>query len=291
MLLAAVLAYLLIFVVPDYFPVLLFVILWSLLFLSWPSLSRRVGVPNFPKPPVPPDPRPAVAARLAVTAVLAIMLAVGLARWIDAGVFVGITLVPFGLALYYGSPYLARQQGFSNFPKAPANAPPAPKCPLSVHTIRGTFRSVATTALALLLLLSLAFGPVCLSFYRAKTAYNAVHIGMTVPEVLHAVTNCELFRASSEFPHDDNSDAANIPAMNLGRGKDGVYQVYDMAARQNIQLSESEVIERLHAKLHDGYRWHFYYTYTNIDSADIFFSVVFGPDGRVTEVVPLRGLD
>ena len=290
MLLAAVLAYMLIFVVPDYFPVLLFVILWSLLFFSWPSLSRRLGFPNFPKPPAPPNPRPPVAARLAVTAVLAIMLAVGLARWIDVGAFVGITLVPFGLALYYGSPYLDRQMGFSNFPKAQANAPPAPKRPLSVRTIRGTFRSVATTALALLLLLSLAFGPVSLSFYRARTAYDAVHIGMTVPEVLHAVTNCELFRASSEFPHDDKANAANIPAMNLGRGKDGVYQVYDMAG-QNIQLSESEVIERLHAKLHDGYRWHFHYTYTNIVSADVYFSVVFGPDGRVTEVEPVRGLD
>ncbi len=291
MLLAAVLAYLLILVVPAYFPVLLFVILWSLLFFSWPSLTRRVGFPNFPKPPAPPNPRSAVAARPAVTAVLAIMLAAGLARWIDVGVFVGITLVPSGLALYYGSPYLGRQLGFSNFPKARANAPPAPKRPLSVRTIRGTFRSVATTALALLLLLSLAFGPVSLSFYRAKTAYNAVHIGMTVPEVLHAVTNCELLRASSEFPHDDNADAANIPAMNLGRGKDGVYRIYDMVGGQNIQLSEAEVIERLHAKLHDGYRWYFYFTYTNLVSADIVFSIVFGPDGRVTEVKPLRGLD
>ena len=291
MLLAAVLAYLLIFVVPDYFLALLFVILWSLLFFSWPPLSRRLGFPNFPKPPVPANPRPAVAARLAVTAVLATVLAVGLARWIDAGVFVGITLVPFGLALYYGSPYLTRQPGFSNLSKAQASAPPAPKRPSSLRTIRSTLRSVATTALALVLLLCLVSAPVCLSFYRARTAYDAVHIGMTVPEVLHAVTNCELFRASSEFPHDDNADAANIPAMNLGRGKDGVYQVYDIAARQNVQLSEPEVIERLHAKLHDGYRWHFYYTYTNIDSADVYFSVVIGPDGRVTEVEPVRGLD
>jgi hypothetical protein len=63
MVLAAVLAYLLILVVPDFFPVLLFVILWSLLFFSWPSLSRRVGFPNLPKPPVPPNPRPAIALR------------------------------------------------------------------------------------------------------------------------------------------------------------------------------------------------------------------------------------
>jgi len=291
LLLAIVLAALPILVVPEYPFVPLLVILWLALFFTWPNLSRRLVL----KAPAP-APRGAVspvAARLVVTGLLAPIVALAVARPFDADIG-GALFIPCWLALFCGWHYLARWQPALDFAKPQPSVPPGPKQPLSVRVIRGTlgtFKSVATAALALLLLLSPALVPISLSFYRARTAHDAIHIGMTVPEVLHAVTNCELFRASSEFPYYDNADAANIPAMNLGRGKDDIYQVYDMAAGQNIQLSESEVIERLHAKLHDGYRWHFYYTYTNMASADIFFSVVFGPDGRVTEVEPLRGLD
>lgn len=132
--------------------------------------------------------------------------------------------------------------------------------------------------------------PITLCFHRARKAHDSVHIGMTVPEVLHAVKDCDLFGASSEFPHDDKADANNIPAMSLG-GKDGTDRTYDSATRQNARFSESEAIERLHAKLHDGYRWRFYYTYINMTPMHISFSVVFGPDGRVTEVKPINGWD
>lgn len=291
LLLATVVATLPILVVPKCPFVPLLVILWPTLFFTWPYLSRRLVL----KAPAP-APRGAVspvAARLVVTGLLVPIVALVVARPFDADIG-GALFIPCWLALFCGWHYLARRLPALDFAKPQPNVPPGPKRPLGVRVIRGTLRtlkSVATAALAFLLLLSPVFVPVSLSFYRARTAYDAVHIGMTVPEVLHAVTNCELLRAVSEFPHDDNADAANIPAMNLEREKDGVYRVYDMATRQNIQLSESDTIARLHAKLHDGYPWHFYYTYTNLTSTDVYFSVVFGPDGRVTEVKPVHGLD
>jgi hypothetical protein len=100
-----------------------------------------------------------------------------------------------------------------------------------------------------------------------------------------------MFQASSEFPHDDKADPENLPAMSLGRSSDGTYHSYDPASRQTLNLSEPEAIERLHAKLHDGYPWHFHYTYVNMTPQHVSFSVEFGPDGRVSEVRPVYGWD
>jgi hypothetical protein len=58
MVLAIVLAFLLIIVVPDYLTVPLFVILWPTLFFSWPYLSRRLQFLKSPKPPASSAPRP-----------------------------------------------------------------------------------------------------------------------------------------------------------------------------------------------------------------------------------------
>jgi hypothetical protein len=58
-----------------------------------------------------------------------------------------------------------------------------------------------------------------------------------------------------------------------------------------MRWSESETITRLHARLHDGYRWSFHYTYINMTPQHVSFSVVFSPDGRVTEVKPVYGWD
>ena len=278
-------------VAPEYLFVPLLVILWLALFFTWPNLSRRLVL----KAPTP-APRGAVspvAARLVITGLLAPILAVVVARPFDADIG-GALFIPCWLALFCGWHYLARRLPALDFAKAQPSVPLGPKRPLWVRVIRGTlgtFKSVATAALTFLLLLSPALVPISLSFYRARRAHDAIHIGMSVPEVLHAASNSDLFRASSEFPQDDKADVADIPAMNLEREKDSTYRVYDMTARQNIRLSESEAIERLHAKLHDGYPWHFYYTYTNLTSTDVYFSVVFGPNGRVTEVEPIRGLD
>jgi hypothetical protein len=114
---------------------------------------------------------------------------------------------------------------------------------------------------------------------------------MTVAEVLHVSRDCDIFSASSDFPYDEKAGSANIPAMSFGWRKDGTYRIYDLATGQNLQLSESEAIERLRAKLHDGYQWHFRYTYINMTPQHISFSVDFGPDGRVTEIKPVYGWD
>ncbi|MHB8216492.1 MAG: hypothetical protein ACYDDS_10470 [Candidatus Sulfotelmatobacter sp.] len=221
--LAAVMSYLLIIVLPDYLFLLAFVILWVTLYFYWPTLRR----------------------------------------W----------------------------RAFLKPPKASAPRTPAPKRPLGLRLVRGTLKWAGGTGLVLVLLSMIVAVPIGLCFGRAKKAHNSIHIGMTVPEVLHAVTDCDLFGASSESPYDDKADADNIPALHLGRGKDGTYRMYDLAARQDIRMSESEAIERLHEKLHDGYQWHFYYTYVNVTPMHVTFSVVFGPDGRVTEVKPVYGWD
>jgi hypothetical protein len=169
--------------------------------------------------------------------------------------------------------------------------PPVPRRPLWQRLVRGTLQWVGGVVLALLLMSLTVVVPVGLSFHRARKAHDAVHIGMTVPEVLHAVTDCDLFGASSEIPLDDKAAADNIPAVNLGSGKDGNYRMYDLEMRQDLRSSESEAIERLQAKLHDRYPWHFYYTYINMTPMHVTFSVIFGPDGRVTEVKPVYGFD
>ncbi len=56
-------------------------------------------------------------------------------------------------------------------------------------------------------------------------------------------------------------------------------------------MSESEAIERLHARLHDGYQWHFRYTYLNLTPQHVSFTAVFGSDGRIAEVKPVHGWD
>lgn len=56
-------------------------------------------------------------------------------------------------------------------------------------------------------------------------------------------------------------------------------------------MTETQAVESLHVKLHDGYRWHFNYTYINMTPMHVTFSVIFGPDGRVSEVTPVRGWD
>jgi hypothetical protein len=264
LLLATVLAALPILVapIPEYPFVPLLVILWLTLFFTWPYLSRRLVL----KAPAPAS-RGAVppwAARLVITGLLAPILAGVVARPFDADIGAAL-FIRCWLVSFCAWHYLARRVPALDFAKPQSSVPPGPKRPLGVRVVRATlttFKSLATAVLALLLLFSPVLVPVSLSFYKARTAHDAIHLGMTVPEVLHTVTNSDVFSARSEFPQDDKADAANIPAVNLERKKDGTYRVYDRARRQDTELSESETIARLHARLHDGYPWHFYYTYT-----------------------------
>ena len=79
--------------------------------------------------------------------------------------------------------------------------------------------------------------------------------------------------------------------MMLNWKQDGAYHTYDLAAQQDVELSEAEALERLHTKLHDGYKWRFHYTYFNVTPQHVSFTVAFGPNGRVTEVTPVYGWD
>jgi len=150
---------------------------------------------------------------------------------------------------------------------------------------------VGGIVLTVLLMSFTVMAPLLLCHVRAKRVHDAVHVGMTVPEVLDVTKDCDIFQASSNFPHDDDTDPSNIPAMSLGWSKDGIFHTYDLATGKNLYLSESDAIDRLRAKLHDGYEWHFRYTYINMTPQHVSFSVIFGPDGRVTEVKPIYGWD
>ena len=266
----------------------LFLPSWAALFFGWPYLSQELDF-NFPKPPAPRPPRARSSGgvRLVLSAMLAILLSVVMALTIGTQ-SVMLFFIPFWLVLYDGWPYLSRRLPFLDFDKAPAN--PAPKRPLWLRLIRGTLALVGGIGLVLVCLSSTAIVPITLCERRAQRVHDSIHIGMTVPEVLDTAKNCDIFQTGSEFPY-RKTDGDNIPAMGLGWRRDGTYQTYDRAARRDISLTESEAIERLHATLHDGYKWHFHYIYLNMTPMHVSFVVVFGPDGRVAEVTPVHGWD
>lgn len=199
-----------------------------------------------------------------------------------------MAFILFWIALYYGWPILSRRLPFLDLDKAPV---PAPKRPLWLRILRGAGAFLGASVLAIVCLASIVVVPIALCEHRAQKVANSIHIGMTVQEVLDIAKDCDSFRAGSDFPWDKNAEGDNIPAMGLSWKRDGAYVTYDLAAGRDISLTESEAIERLHRKLHDGYRWHFSYTYINVTPMHVSFSVVFGPDGRVAEVTPVHGWD
>lgn len=235
-----------------------------------------------------PKPRSGSGKRFLVTAVLAVVLSVVLAFSINADV-VGIAFIPFWIALYYGWPILSRRLPFLDLDKAPAA--PAPKRPLWLRIIRGTLASVGAVLLVFVCMSSLVIVPISLCEHRAQKVASSIHVGMTVQEVLETAKDCDGFSAASDFPWDKNAEGDNVPAMGLNWKKDGAYGTYDSAAGHYVSFTESEAIQRLHSKLHDGYRWYFSYYYLNVTPMHVSFSVIFGPDGRVTEVTPVHGWD
>ena len=286
--LAIVLACIVAFIDEDA-ALLLFLPFWAVLFFGWPYLSRQPGF-NFLSAPATGKllKRPLSGRRLFITAVLAIVLSVVLVRVIDADV-AAISFFLFWLALYSGWPYVTRRLAFLNFKKAPAS--PATRRPLWLRLIRGTLALVGGIGLALVGMSLTVIVPITLCQRRAQKVHDSIHVGMTVPEVFDTAKDCDVFQAGSEFPYDDKAGGDNIPAMGLSWRGDGTYGMYDLAAGRDISLTESEAIERLHAKLHDGYKWHFRYTYISRTPMHVSFSVVFGPDERVAEVSPVRGWD
>ena len=114
---------------------------------------------------------------LVITAALAMVLSVALALMINANV-VGISFIPFWLALYYGWPYLSRRLPFLDFDKAPTT--PVPRRPLWLRLIRGTLAWVGGIGLALACMSSTAIVPIVLCERRAQKVHDSIHIGMTV---------------------------------------------------------------------------------------------------------------
>jgi hypothetical protein len=265
-----------------------FFVLWPMLsFGLWGIFRRQEILTKAATASSKPKPRSTNGKRLLVTAALAIVLAVILAFAINADV-VGMAFIPIWIALYYGWPIVSRRLPFLDLDKAPA---PVPKRPLWLRMVRGAGAFLGASVLAIVCLASIVVVPIALCEHRAQKVANSIPIGMTVQEVLDTAKDCGSFRAGSDFPWDRNAEGDNIPAMGLSWRRDGAYVTYDLAAGRDISLTESEAIERLHRKLHDGYRWHFSYTYINVTPMHISFSVIFGPDGRVAEVTRVHGWD
>jgi len=268
---------------------LTFFVLWPISSYGLWRINRRKEASQkvATEPSSHPKPQSTSGTRLFITALLAIVLAVALAFSINADV-VGFAFIPFWIALYYGWPYIGRRLPFLDFDKVP---PPAPKRPLWLRVIRGAGVLVGGVVLALAGSASIVVVPIALCEHRAQKVANSVRVDMTVQEVLETAKDCDVFQAGSDFPWDKNAKGDNVPAMGLNWRRDGTYRTYDLAAHQDISMTESEAVDRLHARLHDGYKWYFSYTYINVTPMHVSFSVIFGPDGRVTEVTPVHGWD
>ena len=262
---------------------------WIALFFVWPFLSRNLSFDS-QRSATLHQPHWFSFSRLVITGMLALLLS-AMAIVINSG-FSAIWILPFWLALYFGWYYLTRRFPFLN--TEIARVRPAPESPGSVQPRRGgpryAWNNLKVLALVLLFLFLLLL-PVMLSFQKARTAHNSIHAGMTVAEVLPTVKECDLFSASSDFLYVKRTDGGKAPELSLSWNKDGTYQTFDPAAGRIISMTESEAVEYLRATLHDGYTWTFYYTYNNVTPEHVTFHVVFGTDGRVSEVKDIYGFD
>jgi hypothetical protein len=269
---------------------LIFLRAWLGLFFAWPYLSCKFGF-NFPKAPVPRPSRRTEWGRILGTGFLSFALSYALALLIHSDLF-GPCLIVFWVILYYASPLLMKRLPYSGFARSiPFVTVPAPKRPFWRRTLRGSLTLVGGVALAIFLMAMTVIVPLDLCHRRAQKVHDSIHVGMTVPEVLHAAKDCDAFRASSDFPYQAKADDDNIPSMLLNWKPDGTYHTYNLAPNQDVELSEPEALEQLHAKLHDGYKWRFHYTYFNVTPQHVSFTVAFGANGRVTEVTPVYGWD
>lgn len=191
---------------------------------------------------------------------------------------------PLWGSLIIGWPYLTRKFGF-NLPKAPVPRPPSPnaKRPLAVRFLLG----VGKLGLALFLLLVVSGGGV--SFYRAQSCRRNLHVGMTEAEVLQTVKGWDGLRVVAHRS-DADPDAEEIRAVSFITSGKRSYSVSNYGTGVGRALSESETLALLDQKLRGCDRWSFYYNYDAINQT-VFFSVAFGPDGRVTEVRDIGNSD
>ena len=254
---------------------------WAALFCGWPYLGRKLNF-KISKAPRPRPRRSTAWGRIIVTGLVAYGVAFGIAL-LPVADFSAIAGPLIWVALYYGWPALSRRLPLPESWKVNAQSDIASSAPKP-----GFWRLLGRGALAMMSVIMVMMLPGMIMapmMVRARKVHDSIRIGMTVPEVLDASRDCDLFGAASESPNDDNSAADRVPAISLSRFRDGTYRV------DGVALTETQAVERLHAKLHDGYRWRSNCLYANMTSMHVSFSVIFGPDGRVAEVTPVRGWD
>lgn len=276
---------------PD-FAGILFVPIWAASFFVWPYLERKLNF-KFPRISRPRPRRPTAWGRIVVTGLIAFAVAAGMAL-LPTGDFSGLAAPVLWIALYYGWPRLSRILPLPEAWKVKDQAGEAaaiPKRNIWQLVGRGVLATISVVMAMILLPDVVIMAPIGHSMERARRVHDSIHVGMTLPEVLDASTDCDCFATGSDFPYDQNAASEAIPAICLSRNRDGVYRVYDVAAHREIALTKEQAVERLHKKLHDGYRWRFTYTYLNITPMHVSFSVIFGPDGRVAELMPVHGWD
>lgn len=261
---------------------------WIALFFAWPSLSRKLSFDS-QRSATPGRGHWFSFSRLVITGMLAFLFSGLLAIAInsDSG---AIWILPFWLALYMGWYCLTRRFPFLNTETARARPSAASAGWGQPRRPRYAWKNAKVLGLVLLFLFLLSL-PVMFSFEKAKRAHNSIHVGMTVAEVLPTVRECDLFSARSDLLYEKKADGGKAPELRLSWNKDGSYQTFDPAAGRIISMTESEALEYLHATMRDGYTWTFYYTYNNVTPEHVTFHVVFGTDGRVSEVRDIYSFD
>ena len=272
---------------------------WIALFVAWPYLERKLNIPIF-KRRKPRPKRPTAWGRVVVTGLVAFAVSIGIALLPGDDVVVVLSGPLIWIALYYGWPALSRRLPIPESWRVKAE--PDAASPVLRRTVwqllgRGALATVGVIAATILLMAMTTLAALGHGIVLARRVHDSIRVGMSVPEVFEASMDGETptrplcFGASSDFPYDKNAAGDNIPAMNLQKDQGGTYWTYDRATNRSIAMTEGEALERLHVKLHDGYRWRFGYTYITMTPMHLSFSVIFGPDGRVSQVTPVHGWD
>ena len=297
--LALLLAFLLITLITLVYPeaIDLFVPCWIALFIASPYLDRKLARKpklNTPQAPAPPRRKRSTAwGRVVVTGLITfgISFAFALLPLADFDFLLGPVI---WIALYHGWPALSRRlpipESWKVKPEPDATLP-VPRLGVWRLLGRGALATLSVFMVLFLLPAMMTVGPIGRSMVRAHKVHDAIHVGMTLPEVLDASRDSDIFGADSDFPYDEHAAGDNIPAMNLRKDQAGTYWTYDLATSRKISMTQTQAVERMRAKLHDGYRWRLSYTYINMTPMHVSFCVIVGPDGRVAEVTSVRGWD
>jgi hypothetical protein len=261
----------------------LFIPTWAALFFGWQYLNQKLNF-NISIAPRPRARRSTAWGRVMVTGLVAAGVAFGIAL-LPVADFSGIAGPIIWIALYYGWPAMSRRLPESWKLKAQSDmASSAPKPDFWRLLGRGAL-AMSGIVTVMILLAGMATAPIAHSMHRARKVHDSIRVGMTVPEVVDASRDCDLFGAVSESVSDISAASDSTRAMSFSRNRDGSYQI------DGVALTEAQAAERLQTNLHDGYTWRSNCVYVNMTPMHVSFSVIFGPDGRVAEVTPVHGWD